>query len=204
MAFPQNIRKWRLHNNRACSKCRSRVIVSEYPGITPPVSDKFRQRNRIVSGLSDITLVIEAEYRSGTSITANYAKAQSKIVCCIPGSLENSRSIGTNNLIKQGANLVASPNEIIEILENNELNTKEKITKKNNTIHKKIEKQPKKQIHKEYKEVFNIIKEKSTNINTICKITNKNINEIGAILTMLEIEGLIESKPGNMFKIKED
>lgn len=160
-----------------------------------PDKRNFPKRNRIVSGLSDITLVIEAEYRSGTSITANYAKSQSKIVCCIPGSIENSRSIGTNNLIKNGANLVTSPNDIIEILENNKLYTKET---------KKIEEQSRKQIPKEYEEVFNIIKEKSTNINVICRITNKTINEIGAILTMLELEGLIESKPGNIFKVRKD
>lgn len=160
-----------------------------------PDKRNFPKRNRIVSGLSDITLVIEAEYRSGTSITANYAESQSKIVCCIPGNIENSRSIGTNNLIKNGANLVTSPNDIIEILENNKLYAKET---------KKIEEHSRKQIPKEYEEVFNIIKEKSTNINTICRITNKTINETGAILTMLELEGLIESKPGNIFKVKED
>ncbi len=80
----------------------------------------FPKRNRIVSGISDLVLVIEAEYRSGTSITAGYANEQKKIVCCLPSNIDSKCSIGTNRLIQQGARLIIKPNEIIEIIENKE------------------------------------------------------------------------------------
>lgn len=217
--------EWLFHKILSNNGC----IITEYAPNVEADKKNFPKRNRIVSGLADITLVIEAEYRSGTSITAEYAKNQSRIVCCIPGSLDNSRSIGTNRLIKQGAELITNSSEIIEILKNKELyqkklhtreeiptekqgkNQKEKqnkklIPNKNNKNSKenntKIETTTK-EISKEYEDIYNIIKEKPIHINDICKITKKNIQEIGAILTMLEIEGLIEQLPGNQIKIKE-
>lgn len=69
------------------------AIVSEYPDYIEPKSDMFRKRNRIVSGLSLGVLVVEAEYRSGTTITARYAKEQKKEVFCIPNSRENRKGI---------------------------------------------------------------------------------------------------------------
>lgn len=210
--------EWLFHKILGNNGC----IITEYAPNIEPDKRNFPKRNRIVSGLSDITLVIEAEYRSGTSITAEYAKKQSRIVCAIPGNLENSRSIGTNRLIKEGAELVTNPSEIIEILENKEeyknkqynkrSRTKENQNKKitnNKNSNKKVEnisqkEMIKKEVPKEYEEIYNIIKETPIHINNICKITKKTMQEISAILTMLELEGLIESLPGNEIKIKEE
>lgn len=69
------------------------AIVSEYPEDTPPTSDKFRKRNRIVSALGCGVLIVEAEYRSGTSITARHAKEQGKEVYCIPNAIENKKGM---------------------------------------------------------------------------------------------------------------
>ena len=196
-------------------------IITEYAPDIEPDKRNFPKRNRIVSGLSDITLVIEAEHRSGTSITAGYAKEQSRIVCAIPGNLENSRSIGTNRLIKEGAELIMAPYEIIEILKNKEEYKNKQYDKEKNTVenqNKKVtnnknrnekvknilqNKTIKKEISKEYEEIYNLIKEKPIHINNICKITKKNMQEISVILTILELEGLIESLPGNEIKVKE-
>ena len=83
----------------------------------------FPKRNRIVSGLADAVLVVEAEYRSGTSITAKFAKGQGKIVCCLPSNVDSRCGLGTNRLIKEGASLIAKPAELIKIvLENKEQN----------------------------------------------------------------------------------
>lgn len=205
--------EWLFHKILSNNGC----IITEYPPDVEADKKNFPKRNRIVSGLSDITLVIEAEHRSGTSITAEYAKKQSKIVCCIPGSLESSRSIGTNRLIQQGAELITSPSEIIEILKNKETyqnkpkikneNKKEKTNKKSITNkltqNNNKEQNPKKEIPKEYEEIYNIIKEKQKHINDICKITKKSMQEIEATITMLELEGLIEVLPGNQIKAKE-
>ena len=77
------------------------LVVSEYEPNVEPCSKNFPKRNRIVSGLSLGVLVIEAMYRSGTSITANIAVKQGKKVMCIPRDLESKNGVGTNNLIKK-------------------------------------------------------------------------------------------------------
>lgn len=92
------------------------AIISEYSPDSEMKKSNFPKRNRIVSGLTLGTLVIEANYRSGTSITAHYAMKQEKPVFCIPNSLENSNSIGIINLIREGAEVVKNIDEIIEKL----------------------------------------------------------------------------------------
>ena len=80
-------------------------MISEYEPKIKASSKNFLERNRIVSGLSLGTVVIEAAYRSGTSVTAKVAKEQGRDVFCIPGSLDNPKSMGTNNLIKEFAKI---------------------------------------------------------------------------------------------------
>ena len=75
------------------------LILTEYEKDVKAESKKFLERNRIVAGLGIGTLVIEAGYRSGTSVTARYTKNLNKPVFCVPSSLENSKGLGTNELI---------------------------------------------------------------------------------------------------------
>ena len=79
------------------------LIISEYPLGSKPEKYHFPQRNRIISGLSDGVLVIEAKEKSGTLITVDYALDQGRDVYAIPGNIEKENSYGTNNLIKEGA-----------------------------------------------------------------------------------------------------
>ncbi len=163
--------------------------------------NNFPKRNRIVSGISDAVLVVEEEYRSGTSITAKYAKEQGKILCCLPSNIDNKCGIGTNRMIQEGAKLVIKPNEIVEFLKYKEIK-KENMESNNNT--RKQESSQIQNMPKEYEMVYSIIKEKQVHINDICKISKKDISQITPILTMLEIEGYIEQLVGNQFKIKEN
>lgn len=209
---------------------RRGVIISEYPPGTEPSSEKFRARNRIVSGLSLGVLVVEAKYRSGTSITIKYAKEQKRDVFCIPSSIENKKGIGTNIQIRKGATLVLEPREILErydvknikqisieelelkketeledIDERNKIEyIEEEIKGINETKDEKESRRTSSnlsQIKKEYREIY-IAVEGGLSIDEISQKTKISLTEIYSKLFMMEIEGIIE-KNGNSYIVKK-
>lgn len=91
-------------------------VLSEYPPHMPALKYHFPRRNRLISGLSDGVLVIEARKRSGTLITVDQALEQGRDVYAIPGRITDDLSVGCNQLIQQGARLVLDPEEILEEL----------------------------------------------------------------------------------------
>ncbi len=93
------------------------LIVAELPIGSAPLAKHFPQRNRIISGLSQVVVVVEAAENSGSLITASYAKLQGRKVFAVPGSPLDERCIGTNNLIKKGAVLFQSSGDVIEYLD---------------------------------------------------------------------------------------
>ena len=88
-------------------------IISEYPNGTKPNKSNFPQRNRIISGLAESIIVVEAGERSGAIITANLALEQGKEIFAVPGDITKKQSIGTNKLIKDGAFVITEVNDIL-------------------------------------------------------------------------------------------
>ena len=160
------------------------AVVSEYMPEERCDKKKFLERNRIVSGVGIGTLVVEAGYRSGTSVKAKITKQNGKKVFCIPGSLDNSKSLGTNTMVKNGAILVTSVNDIICNYKN----------LKKTRIVQNIKKY---EVSKEFQDIYELISEKPMEINLIAKLTDQNVSSVMAKITFLEIEGKIKRLGGN-------
>jgi DNA processing protein len=106
----------RQHRDLAHQIAQRGLILSEYPLGTPPLAPNFPRRNRLISGLSQATLVVEAALPSGSLITAKQALEQGRDVMAIPGSIHSTQSKGCHLLIKQGAKLVESAQDVLEEL----------------------------------------------------------------------------------------
>lgn len=161
-------------------------IVSEYEPNMEYKSEYFPERNRIVSGLSDGLLVVEARHRSGTSITARYAKELGKDIYCIPTNLEETTGVGTGRLIQNGAKLVLTPDDILADLGFN--------VQDDNT-YDEIEYE----VDEQYKSIYDVLSRMPMNVNDIVKKSKKSMIEVNATLTMLELQGLVKQSGINEF-----
>lgn len=162
------------------------AVITEYEPDIDVFPQGFRDRNRIVAGLGMGVLVVEAKEKSGTGITAEYAKQFNRKVFCIPHRIGDEAGVGTNRLIKRGAMLATETQDLLPFFENIK-----SIKKKEVTLQVEIP--------EEYKKVYDALQE-PLNSDEVSKKTKMKIVEVNTILTMLELEGYIESMPGNFFR----
>ena len=163
------------------------AVITEYEPDVDVFPQGFRDRNRIVAGLSIGTLVVEAKEKSGTGITAEYVKQFKRYLFCIPHALGDEAGVGPNRLIKRGAKLVTCVDDILEYFENiKEIENKGLIV----------------EVPQEYKKVYECILGNPINADEIKRKTKMSVSEVNTILTMLELEGFIDSVPGNCYKRK--
>ncbi|WP_218058098.1 DNA-processing protein DprA [Gilliamella sp. HK7] len=166
------------------------AIVSEFLPFEKARSVYFPRRNRIISGLSLGTFVIEASEKSGSLITARYALEQNRDVFALPGDIDNENCSGTHYLIKQGAYLVSKPTDILEHYYNY-------LSVVNNSLNS-IKEAPSHSIL--YPEIFAVIHHQPIPIDIIAQQVNLPISEVTTKLLDMELEGLIKTVTGGYIR----
>ncbi len=203
------------------------AIITEFPPFTPASRTTFPLRNRIISGLTLGTVVVEAGERSGSLITARLAGEQGRDVFAVPGDLVSSSFLGTNNLIRNGARAVFSPNDILEeycYKFYDKLNIKERFPDDEiirrtqgyllqKQAEEKIPKQETPRVETHTKKpapsyltpnalvVYEFIGENPVHIDEITLGCNLSTDKILSAITELEIYGLVTQMSGRRYKI---
>lgn len=155
------------------------ALVSEYPLEAEPFPYRFLERNRIISGLSRGVLIVEAPETSGALATARYAAEQNREVFVMPGHVSHPNYRGSNQLIRQGAELVTNPEEILEAFGVETAEQKAKTYEFDSATERTI---------------FEVLS-KSANplsVSTLAEKTNLDISEINRALTFMTIKGTVE------------
>lgn len=165
------------------------LLISEFNLGDKPLGYHFPMRNRLISGLSEGVLVIEARKKSGSLITVNHALDQGKSVYVIPGEIENPHWAGGNALLKEGAKFVTEAKDIVEdyiVVEKNP-----KLGKKNARVEIEFS-------HPDDKRIYKAILKGYDNVDELVATTGINVVELSTRLTMMEIDEQIKCDHGKI------
>lgn len=172
----------------------SGAVISEFPLTAPPEGHNFPIRNRIISGMSLGTVVVEAGMKSGSLITARLAAEQNREVFAVPGSISSYKSTGTHNLIKQGAKLVEHAQDIVEELAfllkgyDDRENVASASFKKGSLT-----------LSQEESRVIAALSPYPLHIDDLARQLPLDVGQLAAILLQLELKGVVTQSPGKMF-----
>ena len=181
-------------------------VVTEYADAEEPLAFHFPQRNRIISGLSLGVIVVEAAKDSGALITAQLAAEQGREVFAIPGKISSVTSSGANALIKDGAKLVQSVDDIIEELSLREL--KEVSEPQREALDGKIKRMTKNYIYnaltEDERKIYNALSDEPVHIDDIIGTAGQESAKTVKILLNLQLKKLIQEVPGKRYMRKEN
>lgn len=172
------------------------VLVSEFPPGTPPLAANFPRRNRIISGLSLGTLVVEAALRSGSLITARQALEQGREVFAIPGSIHNPLARGCHALIREGAKLVENGAHILEELADHLTFNQPPPNLPAPLLGGDT---PTKELSPEYNELLDIMGYEPVAVDQLVQRTGLTPEQLSSMLLLLELEDRVHSSPGGRY-----
>ena len=180
------------HHTLAHKVAEQGALISEFPPGTPPLKENFPRRNRIISGLSLGTLVVEASVNSGSLITARCAADQGREVFAIPGSIHNPLARGCHALIRQGAKLVESANDVLE-----ELHTTFSLLPSEETRSDAVTLS----LTSEQQTVLEKLGFEPTSMDSIVERTALTAEVVSSILLILELQGQVMSSGAQYYRV---
>lgn len=167
------------HRKLAEAISENGAVISDYPLGTQPEGINFPPRNRIISGLSLATIVVEAGERSGALITADFAVEQGRDVFAVPGNVLSPASRGTNRLIQNGAYAMVSPQDVLDVLNLSEI---ESIKTARQVL----------PTDKTEAQIMKVMDFEPMHIDEICNEIGLPVEKVSAALTMMELKGLVQ------------
>ena len=197
------------HNELYEQICSQGAVISEYPLGTQPQTSNFPRRNRLVSALSSSILVVEASENSGSLITARLGLEQGKDIFAVPSFPIEGKSLGTNQLIKEGAILTESAKDILDVLsftQNKQIKefdlNKTTLFAKSLDKAKKSDNIPIKVKDTDLQSLIGLIGKNGIDIDELIRLTNLDTVEVMAKITELELEDIVERINTNTLVLK--
>ncbi len=183
------------------------AVISEFPVFSDPEPHHFPARNRIISGISLGTIVVEAAQRSGSLITARLAMEQNREVFAVPGSIKSAKSTGTHGLLKQGAALVENAADVLSGISHmlSHISKQDHLAGDNSieSGHTAGDKKKQPSLDMDEKLVLQTLEPYPIHIDDIARKIKMGPGKTAGILLRLELKGLVIQEPGKRFLLRE-
>lgn len=183
----------KIHASTATEMLEKGALITDFPIGTNPDRENFPKRNRIVAGMADVTIVVEAGIKGGALITAELAFDYDRDVFAVPGRIDDEYSAGCHRLIMNNkAALITSGNDVLKALGWDDLSTKKKPQSQTKLLINLTEEQEK---------VVSVLREKNHTIDRLTVLSGYSMSKVASILLELEFEGVVSSLPGKVYKL---
>ena len=178
------------------------LVVSEYPPHTKAAKYRFAQRNRLISGISVGTLIVEAAQKSGTLITARWTMEQDRVLMVVPGSVFNAQYQGSHRLIQQGAYLVQSSEDVLELLADplaTHLSQYKQMPASADNCGVPTGLNKGLRLDKRYAPIVEPLQTADMPVDQIIEHSGLTASEVSAMLLLLEVDGIVACTPDGRY-----